>query len=76
MVLFFLFTFRLPIDIGNILSHKILIIDDDAALQEQLAWALKNDFELVQCGDRDQALKAAVTEIPNLVLLDLHLPMV
>jgi putative PEP-CTERM system response regulator len=56
------------------LSHKILIVDDDAALQEQLAWALKHDFELVQCLDRDHALKAVVAETPNLVLLDLHLP--
>ena len=74
MVLYFLFTFPSPIEAGNKLSHKILIVDDDAALQEQLAWALKHDFELVQCGDRDHALKAAVTELPNLVLLDLHLP--
>jgi len=56
------------------LSNKILIIDDDAGLQEQLSWALKRDFELIQCVDREQGLKAAVAEVPNLVLLDLHLP--
>ena len=55
-------------------SNKILIVDDDAALQEQLAWALKHDFELVQCLDREGALKAAASEVPDLVLLDLHLP--
>ncbi|HEV8589472.1 MAG TPA: sigma-54 dependent transcriptional regulator [Pyrinomonadaceae bacterium] len=55
-------------------SNKILIVDDDRALQEQLAWALKHDFELVQCLDRDSALQAAVNEVPDLVLLDLHLP--
>ena len=26
--------------------HKLLIVDDDLLLQEQLAWALKNDFDL------------------------------
>ena len=54
--------------------HKLLIVDDDLFLQEQLGWALKEDFDLVQCLDRDAALKAAVDERPDLVLLDLHLP--
>ncbi|CAN5654146.1 sigma-54 dependent transcriptional regulator [soil metagenome] len=53
---------------------KILIVDDDPALQEQLAWALKRDFSLVQCLERKGALKAAAREVPDLVLLDLHLP--
>ncbi len=56
------------------MSQKILIVDDDASLQEQLGWALKRDFVLVQCGDGVQALKLAGKERPNLVLLDLHLP--
>ena len=54
--------------------YKLIIIDDDNYLREQLVWALKDDFELVQCGDRDTGLKAAVVERPDLVLLDLHLP--
>lgn len=54
--------------------HKLLIVDDDLLLQEQLAWALKNDFDLVQCHDRDSALQSTVEERPDLVLLDLHLP--
>jgi two-component system response regulator PilR (NtrC family) len=56
------------------MNSKILIVDDDPALQEQLAWALKRDFELVQCLDRESALQAATREFPDLVLLDLHLP--
>ncbi|MDQ3666602.1 MAG: sigma-54 dependent transcriptional regulator [Acidobacteriota bacterium] len=56
------------------MSSKILIVDDDRALQEQLAWALKRDFELIQCLDRESALQAATREVPDLVLLDLHLP--
>lgn len=54
--------------------NKILIVDDDPALQEQLGWALKRDFGLVQCLDRESALQAASRELPDLVLLDLHLP--
>jgi two-component system response regulator PilR (NtrC family) len=54
--------------------NKLLIVDDDRMLQEQLAWALQQDFELAQCYDRESALKAASDERPDLVLLDLHLP--
>jgi len=54
--------------------HKLLIVDDDHFLQEQLAWALKDDFDLVQCHDRESALQSAVEGRPDLVLLDLHLP--
>src|SRR5712692_333928 len=54
--------------------HKLLIVDDDLFLQEQLAWALKDDFDLIQCHDRESALQSAVEERPDLVLLDLHLP--
>ena len=54
--------------------HKLLIVDDDLVLQEQLVWALKQDFDLVQSCDREAALKAAMDERPDLVLLDLHLP--
>lgn len=54
--------------------HKLLIVDDDVFLQEQLSWALRDDFDLVECNDRESALKAAASERPDLILLDLHLP--
>jgi len=54
--------------------NRLLIVDDDTYLQEQLAWALGENFDLVQCHDRESALKCAVSEAPDLVLLDLHLP--
>jgi len=56
------------------MRSKLLIIDDDFILQDQLAWALKQDFELTLCSDRESGLKAAAGERPDLVLLDLHLP--
>lgn len=59
---------------NRIMRSKLLIVDDDSTLQEQLAWALKQDFDLVQCLERESALKAAASERPDLVLLDLHLP--
>src|SRR5215813_8714655 len=54
--------------------QKLLIVDDDQLLQEQLCWSLKDDFDLLQCFDREGALNAAVHERPDLVLLDMHLP--
>jgi two-component system response regulator PilR (NtrC family) len=56
------------------MNNKLLIVDDDAVLQEQLAWALKQDFELAQCYDGESGLRAAASQRPDLVLLDLHLP--
>jgi len=54
--------------------NRLLIVDDDVLLQEQLAWALKDDFDLVQCYDQKSALKSAANDQPDLILLDLHLP--
>ena len=46
------------------MRNKLLIIDDDPILQDQLAWALKQDFELTLCSDRESGLKAAAGERP------------
>src|SRR5215831_16063087 len=54
--------------------HKLLIVDDDQLLQEQLVWSLKDDFDLLQSFDRDSGLTTALRERPDLVLLDMHLP--
>jgi two-component system response regulator PilR (NtrC family) len=54
--------------------HKILIVDDDRQLREQIAWSLKRDYAVSQAGDRTEALAAVVKENPDLILLDLHLP--
>ena len=44
------------------MGNKLLIIDDDPILQDQLAWALKQDFELTRCSDLEGGLKAAARE--------------
>ena len=56
------------------MSRKLLIVDDDSFLQEQLEWALKQEFALIRCSDRESGLRAATGERPDLMLLDLHLP--
>ncbi|SRR6266571_2291918 len=55
-------------------SGRILIVDDDRHLREQLVWSLKEDYTVFQAGDRDEGLTATLREKPDLLLLDLHLP--
>ena len=55
-------------------SGRILIVDDDRHLREQLVWSLKGDYAVFEAGDRDEGLAAALREQPDLLLLDLHLP--
>ena len=34
--------------------NRILIIEDDRHLREQLAWSLKDDHDVLQAGDRNE----------------------
>ncbi|MBI4161733.1 MAG: sigma-54-dependent Fis family transcriptional regulator [Acidobacteria bacterium] len=53
---------------------KVLIVEDDRLLREQLWWALKAEYRVLQAGDREEGLQSVRRERPDLVLLDLHLP--
>jgi DNA-binding NtrC family response regulator len=53
--------------------ERILVVDDDRQLREQIAWSLKGEYTILQAGDRAGALAAAVRDRPDLLLLDLHL---
>ncbi len=55
-------------------TGRILIVDDDRHLREQLVWSLKEDYTVFQAGDRDEGLTTTLKEKPDLLLLDLHLP--
>jgi len=52
---------------------KLLIVEDDAGLQRQLAWTF-DDYAVVSAGDRAAAMALAVAEEPGVVTLDLGLP--
>jgi two-component system NtrC family response regulator len=54
--------------------NKVLIVEDDRLLREQIWWALKKDYRVAQAGDRIEGLEAVRRERPDLILLDLHLP--
>ena len=54
--------------------RKALIIEDDDTARRQLAWGLRDDFEVLEAGDRTLALSLIRKERPQVILLDLGLP--
>jgi two-component system NtrC family response regulator len=53
---------------------KILIVDDEESIRTQMKWALNQEYEVLQAGERGEALTLMGLEEPPLVLLDLGLP--
>ncbi len=54
--------------------RKALIVEDDATTRRQLAWGLREEFEVFEAGNRSMALTLARRERPQVILLDLGLP--
>jgi two-component system response regulator PilR (NtrC family) len=54
-------------------KSKVLIVEDDRQLREQLFWSLKDDYEVLQATDRKEGSDRFGKERPDVVLLDLHL---
>jgi DNA-binding NarL/FixJ family response regulator len=53
---------------------KVLIVDDDAAVRQQLFWMLCDDYEVVTAHDLQSAMRGAMIYEPQIAILDLHLP--
>jgi len=57
------------------MSKKILLIEDEAALQQTLGGVLGQEgYAVISALDGETGLKMAQAEIPDLILLDLVLP--
>ena len=57
------------------MAEKILVVDDEIALQETLTYNLKKEGYLVEvAGDGIAALELFRTSKPDLVILDVMLP--
>jgi DNA-binding response OmpR family regulator len=54
--------------------HKLLIIDDEAPMRRLLRINLEDRYKIVDTGDPELALKAALQSKPNAILLDLRMP--
>ncbi len=53
---------------------KLLIIDDDETILNQMKWALMETYDIFLAGDRRKGLDLFRRELPPLVTLDLGLP--
>ncbi len=57
------------------MTRNILIVDDNQHLREILARMLRSSgYEISQAANGSEAVKAAISGKPNLVLLDIDLP--
>lgn len=64
----------LPKLLNNFMSKKILIIEDDEAIAENLKIALDGDYEIYLAANALTGLNLAKEKTPDLILLDYILP--
>ncbi len=56
------------------MKPRVLIVDDDIAITQQLFWTLCDDYEVMTANDLQSALRRATIYEPQVSILDLHLP--
>ncbi len=56
------------------MKPKVLIIDDDVAVTQQLFWTLCEEFEVLTANNLSSAIRRATIYEPEVAILDLHLP--
>lgn len=56
------------------MKPRILIVDDDEGITQQLFWTLSDDYEVVTANDMQSAVRRAKVYEPDVSILDLHLP--
>lgn len=56
------------------MKPRILIVDDDEAITQQLFWTLSDDYEVVTANDMQTAVRRATIYEPTVSILDLHFP--
>jgi DNA-binding NtrC family response regulator len=56
------------------MKPRILIVDDDEAITQQLFWTLSDDYDVVTANDMASAVRRATVYEPAVSIVDLHLP--
>lgn len=56
------------------MKPRILIVDDDVAIRQQLYWMLCDEYEVMTADDLSSAIRRAMIYEPVISILDLHLP--
>lgn len=55
------------------MKPRVLIIDDDVAITQQLFWTLCDEYDVMTANDLQSALRRATIYEPDVSILDLHL---
>jgi DNA-binding response OmpR family regulator len=56
------------------MKPRILIIDDDAHITQQLYWSLCDEYDVVTANDMQTAVRRATFYKPDISILDLQMP--
>ena len=56
------------------MKPRVLIVDDDTAVTQQLFWTLCEDYDVTTANDLQSAVRRALIYEPSVSILDLHLP--
>src|SRR5947207_12221937 len=56
------------------MKPRILIVDDDDAITQQLYWTLSEDYDVMTANDMPTAIRRATIYEPSVSIVDLHLP--
>jgi DNA-binding NtrC family response regulator len=56
------------------MKQRLLIVDDDLAITQQLFWTLSDEYDVIAANDLQSALRRSMVYAPEVALIDLHLP--
>ena len=56
------------------MKPRILVVDDDAAITQQLYWTLCDEYDVVTANDLHTAIRRATFYKPDIAILDLQMP--
>lgn len=56
------------------MKPRLLIVDDDLAVTQQLFWTLCDEYEVMTANDLQTAIRRATIYEPSVSIVDLHLP--
>jgi DNA-binding NtrC family response regulator len=55
------------------MKPRVLVVDDDVAIRQQLYWTLSDEYEVMTANDLQSAIRRATIYEPELSIVDLHL---
>jgi CheY-like chemotaxis protein len=56
------------------MKPRILIVDDDSTITQQLYWTLSGEYDVVTANDMQTAIRRATFYKPDISILDLQMP--